>query len=872
MPEHDNPQVSQFAKMIRDKLLRTKDISEAVKEIREFLSGFGALSQSEPALEAARLLIEAEFKIENLHVRSIVRQRSKWYHGPRPGDRNWPLLKSYFLEKKGWSPTAVDSIDSTSSEIVALLDNPAQSQFKSRGLVVGYVQSGKTANMTGVISKGVDAGYNVVVVLAGLTDKLRQQTQRRLELDIVQRSPQHWHRLTTLDIKGDFQVPPHGGLMHHPDRVQLAVVKKNVAPLDKLLRTISATLSVELQRLKMLVIDDECDQASVNSASGELDMTKINQKIREALSIIPAAAYVGYTATPFANVLINPYANRNGELDDLYPKDFITALPLPEGYFGTERLFGKLLADADEEDTGLDVIREVPETDEALIQPRSRKDREHFAPALPASLKEAMLYFLATCAARRARGHADQHMTMLVHTSPYVAMHNRLAGLIVAWLAHNESDLSKGAGPIFEQMREIWNREQNRAGTPEHQETESFDQIAAEIPRVIREIDVPVENGDSEDRIDYTDAAKTYIVVGGTVLARGLTLEGLVVSYYLRNSNQYDTLLQMGRWFGYRFGYEDLPRIWMPKQLQLQFRSLAGIEDEIRRDMSEYRGQPHLTPMDFAIRIRTLPGMAITARNKMRHAVQCDVAYWGKHVQTIRFPRMDKKILLDNWSAASDLIAACESLDLRTEASSEILFEGVPRKTVIQFLRRYQVHESHRDLRSSMLLPFVEGPDDRLDRWNVGIIQSASSTTAPALPLGGVANLGLLTRTRLSGSPLEVADIKALMSRRDILFDCRDGTSPEGDWQQFKTLREASVGARPLLLLYPIDAASKPTGNTKRLPLDAAADIIGCGFVFPGSTDFSGRYVSVRLDGLSADEIDAIEAEELESAEAAGVR
>ena len=135
MPEHDNPQVSQFAKMIRDKLLRTKDISEAVKEIREFLSGFGALSQSEPALEAARLLIEAEFKIENLHVRSIVRQRSKWYHGPRPGDRNWPLLKSYFLEKKGWSPTAVDSIDSTSSEIVALLDKPAQSQFKSRGLV-----------------------------------------------------------------------------------------------------------------------------------------------------------------------------------------------------------------------------------------------------------------------------------------------------------------------------------------------------------------------------------------------------------------------------------------------------------------------------------------------------------------------------------------------------------------------------------------------------------------------------------------------------------------------------------------------------------------------------------------------------------------
>ena len=191
--------------------------------------------------------------------------------------------------------------------MVSLLGNPGQKQFSSRGLVVGYVQSGKTANMTGVISKALDAGYNTIIVLAGLTNKLRFQTQLRLYKDLVERNPLHWQVLTPNEENKDFRAPPQGGFLSHTDKAQLAVIKKNVSPLGQLRDAVERTLPAALDRLRILVIDDECDQGSVNSARGELNMTAINQRIRELLQMLPAATYVGYTATPFANVLIDPY-------------------------------------------------------------------------------------------------------------------------------------------------------------------------------------------------------------------------------------------------------------------------------------------------------------------------------------------------------------------------------------------------------------------------------------------------------------------------------------------------------------------------------------------------------------------------------------
>ena len=440
--------------------------------------------------------------------------------------------------------------------MVSLMGNPIERQFSCRGLVVGHVQSGKTANMTAVAAKALDAGYNTVIVLAGLTNKLRYQTQLRLFHDLVNRNPLNWQVLTPNEMDRDFRAPPQGGFLSHVDKAQLAVIKKNVSPLRQLRIAVDRTLPAVRSQLRILVIDDECDQASINSARGELDMTAINRRIRDLLSLLPAVTYVGYTATPFANVLINPYRVEGQELDDLYPRDFVTALPRPDTYFGTERLFGATPSDPDDiqpDEEGLDMIRDVPNEEEALLQPQSRQERYAFQPSMANSLKTAILYFLASCAARHARGDGAKHMTMLVHTSAYVVAHQRVAALIHGWVDVNRKKIVDPESNLGQRIREVWIDELARI--PENitdAPAVPVDQIFEHLGTVLERIEFPVENGASDDRIDYTGKPRTYIVVGGSILARGLTLEGLTVSYFLRATNQYDTLLQMGRWFGYR--------------------------------------------------------------------------------------------------------------------------------------------------------------------------------------------------------------------------------------------------------------------------------------------------------------------------------
>lgn len=873
------PQVDQLVTLILKALPGTGDLDAAVDEVRHELDvlapGLSA-SLSEEIAEA-RQVVEHRFEnIEILRRYSVFRKRPRWYFGLKPTDRHWPAVRDYFLKGRGWPEDTVNGIDEASDEVVSLLDNPGEECFSCRGLVVGHVQSGKTANMTAVMAKALDAGYDTVIVLAGMTNKLRYQTQMRLFDDLVRRHPLNWQVLTPNELDRDFRAPPHGGLVPHPDKALLAVIKKNVSPLGELQDAVKKTHSSELKRLRILVIDDECDQASVNTARGELDMTAINQRIRELLSKLPAVTYVGYTATPFANVLIDPYGADGQELDDLYPRDFLCALPRPDGYFGTDSLFGTVPSNPEDvrpEEEGFDMIRDVPSEEEALLQPRSRQERDGFQPIMTDSLETAILYFLACCAARRARGDETQHMTMLVHTSTYVVAHERVAMLIQDWVDVNRARIVDPASDLGQRIRAIWNAEQSRL--PEHitdASPVSVDQVFEKLPNVLDVIEFPIENGASSDRIDYTGPPKTYIVVGGSILARGLTLEGLIVSYFLRSTSQYDTLLQMGRWFGYRPNYEDLPRIWLPEELRLRFRALASVEEEVREEIEQYRRQD-LTPMDIAVRIRAIPGMAITAAGKMRAARRCAVSYWGTHRQTFRFDHRDEETLRKNWAAASELVDRADALGLRVEDAGERqrkLWRGVPRSLIRRFLENYAIHPIHTDLSPKMLLPFLGHDDSRLDSWSVGVVEAARGHLC-AEPLGIAGKVRAVTRARLADSP-SVADIKALMSKRDLLFDHGADTPSGAGWDELKAARIRAVGHVPLLLLYPIDRTSKPKRKSNvRVPLDAAFDVLGLGIVFPGSVTEGANFVSVELRPLSADRIEEIEAEEAAQAEAAGV-
>lgn len=796
--------------------------------------------------------------IEILRRNSIIKPREQWYHGPSPRDMHWPALREYLLNTKGWGKDAVDSIDNSSTEVVSLLANPKREQFRYRGLVVGHVQSGKTANMTAVIAKAVDAGYNLVIVLAGVTNKLRAQTHARIEQDVARRHRHNWQLYTGPEEDEDFVVPANRSfVMPRPGMAQLVVMKKVVSRLKALHQTIKGTPPKILQNLKVLLLDDECDQASVNAARDEFDMTKINKVIRRIIRDLPAVSYAGYTATPFANVFINPFPHNAHELDDLYPEDFITALPRPENYFGTKEVFGDVPEDADDgADSGRNMIRIITD-DLSYYRPSNAADRSSFAPRMGKDLSDAILWFLATCAIRRLRGQVDKHMTMLIHTTASIEPHNKMAALIKEWLASVDSSLRTGSGTEHDRLLELLEEESTKV--PPSAAFPSKDKILPVLGEALDALEVVVENSVSPLRLEYDAKPRTYIVVGGSVLSRGLTLEGLSVSFFLRISRQYDTLLQMGRWFGYRQGYEDLPRLWTTADLAADFRALAAIEEEIREEIARYR-ENDATPMDFAVRVRAIPGMAITSATKMRHAHRTSISFDGRHVQTIRFEHRDADTVVGNWKAAARLVSGITKY--RAPGTDALLFTGVSYSAIWTFLGDYRISNAHMDLKEEMLRGYLEAAHERLPAWNVGIITAEDGPLSDQ-PLGPLGPVKTVRRAQLINAGAGFADIKALMSKRDILIDAADMSFTPGEkWEHLK-LRRPRV---PLLLLYPINKVSEPRpGSKTRTRLDAVGDLIGIGIVFPGQEDKSGNYYSVQLDAISAEDIDTEETEVTEA-------
>lgn len=850
-----NPQVDRFVRIIREKLPTHESPQAAASAVRrDFEEIAGKFSvQNIADLENALEIVQSTLaSVEILHRNSLIKVHEYWYGGSTPTDRHWPALRGFLENAKNWDHESIESIDESSSEVVSLLANPAHDQFRYRGLVVGYVQSGKTANMTAVIAKAVDAGYNLIVLLGGVTNKLRAQTQRRLLSDIVERHRHLWQLYTTVEDNGDFAEPANRQFtMPVPGRAQLVVMKKETSRLKAFLHTVERTPTTILRSLKTLMIDDECDQASVNASSNEYDMTRINEAIRKIIRALPAVSYVGYTATPFANVFIHPFPHNKDELDDLYPEDFITALPRPKDYFGAKEVFGFDPDNADEEGgnaAGRDMIRIIPPDQVAQITPRGTKDRATFSPQVATELEQALIWFLITCALRRRRGQASSHMTMLIHTSPYVAQHVRMADAVRDWKETNAADLCTGSGEIWQRLVDTWQAETTRVpleGAGEDELTPS--DILPWLRDAFGVLEVAIENGESVERLNYTEDAKTYIVVGGSVLARGLTLEGLSVSFFLRTSQQYDTLLQMGRWFGFRHGYADLPRLWATEDLIANFRALARIEEEIREDIALYRARK-ATPLDFAVKVREIPGLAITSAAKMRHAYRTSISFEGKHVQTIRFDHLKDGIVSMNWSAASRLVDEAKS---RGQFDAERnLFRDVPLAFIRRFLMDYNICDRHLDLKQDMLLDYLDKASSGIALWNVAIVSPAAG--APSVrTLGAIGHVSTNRRSRLAGNN-DYADIKALMSKSDILVDAPNTPTKNTDtWSDLKAKRPPV----PLLLLYPIEAESSPRGSgvsrdgrPTRIALNAASDLIGFGIVFPGSLDRSGGWYSVELD------------------------
>ena len=874
-------------------------LNELEERFRQHL-GIDLSLEQEASFQAALIEVTGQSRsLEELKPASILRRKQDlWYFGPDSRSTSWEAYKSHLLSKPAWRGV-IDSIDKTSTQIVGELLNPSTSSQVGRrqGLVLGYVQSGKTANMAATIAKAADAGYRLVIVLAGMTTSLRRQTQIRFDEDLTKRNPEQW--IWRTQDSHDFSLDRGLGLTLPEGQTQIMVIKKNADVLRRLTEALEGMPAKLRLRMPTLIVDDECDQASLNTQAYKKKVSRINKQIRGLLDseLLPKVTYLGYTATPYANVLTAESGHDGTQ--DIYPGDFIIQLPRPDAYFGVDRLFGDHPDSVDEtgdsDASGLPMIRIVNPEEQSALQPESRSKRDEFAPLMVPSLRLALDYYLLCLAARRLRGDGNKPCCMLVHTTLYASCHNKLRRMIESdWLKKIRSDLNNIPDAVLERLKKIWT---NESSTLSHEmrlslqdpqlpnEIESFDAIEHEISAALESITTIVENGESDDFLDFADNRKRHaIVIGGNVLARGLTIEGLTVSYFVRASSQFDTLMQMGRWFGYRSGYSDLPRIWMTPDLNAAFLDLVVLEKEIRSDIT-LMSEQNLTPREFSIRVPQMPGMALTARNKlvMENIDNCRISFRGQHQQMIGFPS-DKKFHDSNRHATEKFLNQCSARSLPEviERNGTVLFRGLPYEMVRLFLNSFDLHKESMKPIPAFISDEIDQGEKYIRNWNIAVVGESSTDARKeqrAMKFGGI-NVQRISRRRIEQSTVrDPIYIKALMSADHVLLDLPEHSreaiqrklSPH-DWVGKKRCRTEELGPNqcPLLLIYILDKDSCGTGEstsrkTKRVPIthdlgDDAVDnhIIALGFVFPDENPADTRpkkYFRLQLPQLSPDEL-----------------
>ena len=844
---------------------------------------------------AVQVLADKRKIFENLEPAPITSQNQRWYYGPPAQSPYWQDYTRR-LRAIGWTEPMIDTLDAATSRTMDLLDPPGIPKFATRGLVIGRVQSGKTAHFTGIIGKAADSGYGLFIILSGITNSLRLQTQKRLSRDLANAErPGVWHWLTKQDIFGDFEYQNEANVdlaLRGGRHRSIAVVKKQAVVLRKLIDWLKCGNDGLKRDCPVLVIDDEADQASLNTGKqmARDELTKINKLIVELLEVFPRCAYVGYTATPFANVLTHPDYPEN-----LYPRSFMYPLDPPKTYFGSERIHGRQRLTPDEPDEvtdGLPLIRTVPDAEISKLRPKTR-DLTGFKFEVTPSLHSALRYFFMATAARlfrEAKGSAPMDFsTMLVHTSQRVVVHRQSAAAIrqMVEALRREANLDQLTAWEALWADEMSAIDREKLGV-QLGEVE-FGDLKTHLFKAIDRCKIIVSNSmkDEETNVAFDEKGQIAIVIGGNTLSRGLTLEGLIVSFFVRSSNAYDTILQMGRWFGYRPYYEDLPRIWMTSEMTKHFRDLATIEEEFRQQLEDYRALG-LTPMQAAMRIRRLPTIRITAANKMRFAITAEIGYGRARPQTIHFDS-SKKWLEDNVGAASSLVGHLQKPD--EVNGGRFVWRGRNVAEILDFLKQYQFHPRSRELDRELLRKYITKQNGMggLLEWNVVVYGlNELNPELGSLKLSQYVVANCINRSRVVEDK-EKQDstiyIKALMAPMDILAD-----QPKFDAASLTGLTTKSLFAKRggdqsgVLILYPISKNSKPVRHVEGKPTTRAAlgvdvDIIGVAMIFPDGQGHGSNedYVQANLQPVEAqasietDDEDELDREIVPAGETRGV-
>ena len=874
-------------------VLEERIIDERLDEIKG-LPLFVTLSISE--VEEIRASIKADFSIK-LDRGFLIEEKGheKWFLAKKASldMKYWERYKKYLLSDKGFSSKVVNTMDDVLDTLTDLLGDPSRDiAYKRRGLIIGDVQSGKTANYTGLICKGVDVGYKVVVLLTGMIEKLRQQTQKRIDEGFVGADSDAMMKMqetgqiigvgkydssirpmvltsTTDDFKAK-NATNLGFDLRNINGAVIFVIKKNsgiLKRLNKWLKTFNQNGENAIDN-SILVIDDEADNASINTKSDD-DPTAINGQIRELLKMFTKSSYVGFTATPFANIFIDPDNYNAMVAEDLFPKDYIYSLNAPSNYTGARNIFDingqarHMLVEINCDDAN-------PKSISVLLPLRHKSTT--IISDLPEDLETAIAAFMLANTLEDLRGMSGNHRSMLVNISRFTLVQEQVSGLINNYLKNMQNacklycrmDAATALqDPFIAKLKNTYEKVYTNINLPWEKVQHQLHNSCAGI--IVKTIN---QRGGKDFNYDMYKDGLRIIAVGGMSLSRGLTLEGLVVSYFYRNSRMYDTLMQMGRWFGYRSGYSDLCRIWMSDESIEWYRHISQATDELRDEVKRYE-DTGLTPMDFGLRVRSdITSLLVTARNKMRstESRECVISLSGVYLETPEI-YADALKTTRNMNAVKLLINNLKDNGYAPTLKREKLgFKDIPMEYIIDLLEKIEVSPKNEQFNTSTIVKFIK--DYRGNELNTWDISFATGTSASELELGN----GIKYKHPVRGFSLENnGKIFKMSGSKRRLGTSSDATYGIDD-SQVKSIKAQlnkknsaqkdyfmNVRRNPLLTVYVVElsegiitstsAGIQETNNYK------GNIVVGFGMGIPSLSDSETKYARYVLNKVAIQQI-----------------
>jgi hypothetical protein len=828
----------------------------------------------------------------------------------------WSSYKRTLFSKHFFDVDTVNMIQTSAAKILNKLSLDTQESGPIKGLVIGNVQSGKTANMAALMAMAADQGWNMFIVLSGTIESLRLQTQDRLIVDLKSATNVAWTAIDNVETDSSFiNALQKLSLTEKSPQRYLTICLKHSTRMKNLLTWLSKDLKAR-SLLKILFIDDEADQAGVNAARPKKDekqsdevieRTAINRCLANLFTNkdangnlvgtkFQALNYVAYTATPYANVL-----NEKPGPESMYPSNFVSCLGVSNRYFGPQVIFGIEGQDYD----GLDIVNEI-KNEEVLAIKQIYKGTSS---TLPEELQKAILWFYC-CFAIRRHEKVYEPVSMLIHTSQRQVDHERLAQFIKTWISSlAPMDFLSRCEKVYGEQTKRFTLEDFHEALKNYpdkvKDYPSFKEIANDLIFIINQglnsikIDEAgdpkfnqganlcidncahnfVENGDEHIRLIYPKKEKKpdfttgYIVIGGATLSRGLTIEGLVSSYFLRTVKQADTLMQMGRWFGYRIGYELLPRIWVTNNTKNQFRFLSLLDFELRKEMENMESYG-IKPSLVGVKVRSNPKhsfLEVTSKNKEKAAELVDVDFGGIATQTTIFFE-DEKILQDNLNATSSFLNGLgprltdeEVSEKHCKAQNSLIWTHVSSENVIPYLTKLQFPKNDAtflDLKLFEKWYSKLSEENSLVDWNVVAAGVDSAEANDFLTLGSLKVCKVNRSKKRFDNDDGKIRIGALRAMKDIYSDIdltAKGLTTEdlnliskSNSEKYKTIRnDAGLSKTSLLIVYFIDHDSQPRDNIKhRVAMGTTNDVVGITLVIPqdDSKPNNGSHISIKIN------------------------